>query len=97
MTAANHRWFRFGLRTLFVVVTALIVVGYWLATNVYLARERNSVRENPRVMFGSTQPGEFNLTVEKGFADKPNKHDLRVYKPAHPEAVSFLRRRLAAC
>ena len=42
MTAPpKRRWFRFSLRTMFVVVT---VFGVWLGWNLQIVRERNAVK-----------------------------------------------------
>lgn len=42
MTASKHRWFRFSLLTMFVVVT---VFGSWLGWQIYLIRNREMFLE----------------------------------------------------
>jgi hypothetical protein len=44
--APKRRWFRFSLRTLFVVVTVGCI---WLAWNVNIVQQRKAVRERARV------------------------------------------------
>src|SRR5262245_58654935 len=40
---AKRRWFRFSLRTLFIVVTAICL---WLGWQVHLVRERNDLQKH---------------------------------------------------
>jgi hypothetical protein len=60
MTAPRRRWFRFSLRTLFVVVTAF---GIWLGWQLHVVRERAAIRawaEKREIGFSSEEwPGMF--------------------------------------
>ena len=49
MTAPNRRWFRFSLRTLFVVVT---VFGIWLGYELNWIRQRHEMLSKPYVVVG---------------------------------------------
>ncbi len=81
MTAPNRRWFRFSLRTLFVVVTIIAAIGYWLAWNINVVHQRQAIRARPDVMFGT------------GSAEV-NERILKVSKPTTEPGVSRIRRLL---
>jgi hypothetical protein len=88
MTALpKRRWFRFGLRTMFVVLAVLAIPLDWLAWQIQIVRERKAVLAEVE----STAPGEFLfVTLERAEAVRPPG------SYAHREYVriSRLRRRL---
>ena len=59
MTAPKRRWFRFSLRTLFVLVT---VVGCWLGYSINWIKQRHAFLAHPYVIqeFNDTPPSTVN-------------------------------------
>jgi hypothetical protein len=49
--ASNRRWFRFSLRTLFVLVTLLAAIGSWVGRNLSAVQARRSLRASENVAF----------------------------------------------
>jgi hypothetical protein len=79
MTAPRRRWFRFSLRTLFVVVTVLVAFGYWLGSNINVVYQRQAIRERGDILFGT------------GSAEE-NERILRVAKSTAKPRLSWIRR-----
>ena len=51
-TKPNRRWFRFNLRTLFVVVTLFGLVGVWMANQMKWIRDRKRPCRAPMQTIG---------------------------------------------
>lgn len=78
MTAPKHRWFRFGLRTMFVGVTAVCAGIGWVAWNIHLMHLR------PVVMYRFYKRGGGN---EAGYSHKRELPLLwRLWGMSHFEA-----------
>lgn len=46
---AKRRWFRFGLRTMFMVITLVAAASYWLAANLRWVRDRDELLNGPNI------------------------------------------------
>jgi hypothetical protein len=68
-TKPKRRWFRFSLRTLFVLVTVIGVAAGWLANQLNWIRQRHQTRDWAR------QHG-----VEYYFEDTPQSWILRLFR-----------------
>jgi hypothetical protein len=101
MTAPKRRWFRYSLRTLFVVVT---VFGIWLGWNLHEVNERSrmagwiaaeggSVNKGPPPRPWKTMPWSWFVlgadpvsTIVFGGSDRYTRDDLRRAEALFPEA-----------
>jgi hypothetical protein len=81
-TSPNRRWFRYSLRTLFIVVT---IFGIWFGWNLKTVRERKAVLVALRAACGSSLDFKCD-SLESIERDYPTS-DLRRYSYARASAV----------
>jgi hypothetical protein len=99
----QRRWFRFSLRTLFVVVTVACAPCGWLGRQFYVARERQELLydlNNAGQIYASRErlPAPYSFPVRTIYLSKielidgrVNSRDLERIKAVFPEATISLR------
>ena len=83
MTAPNRRWPRFGLRTLFAVVS---VLGCWLGWQVSVVRERSAMRLAIEASGANIVKGDIPTTL--------SAPQMAIVRRGEPIRLSWIRRAL---
>lgn len=100
----NHHWFRFRLRTLFVLATVLAVGTAWITWNKNLVTERRALLnslEGPVIQMGlGTRPGksidEWPYKAQSHLIEKMSRkltgYGVTKHEPTAPYRLSLVRR-----